>query len=111
MSRKSENSKKIIRYAVLILAAIMLVSSALMFMQVWERNRGEFAEKGEEATAVIYNGNEYQLKDNVETFLVLGLDKFDDSDYVESYNNDKQADFLMLFVFDNDAKKCTARQP
>ena len=108
MSRKSENSKKIIRYAVLILAAIMLVSSALMFMQVWERNRGEFAEKGEEATAVIYNGNEYQLKDNVETFLVLGLDKFDDSDYVESYNNDKQADFLMLFVFDNDAKKCTA---
>ena len=54
------------------------------------------------------NGTKYSLKKNVETFLVLGLDKFEGQAKNDSYNNDQQADFLMLFVFDNDAKKCTA---
>lgn len=55
-----------------------------------------------------YGGKKYSLKKNIETFLVLGLDKFEGQSVADSYNNDQQADFLMLFVFDNDAKKCTA---
>ena len=108
MSRKSENRKKILRYSVIAIAVIMLVSSAFLFMNAWEKNRGEFSGGEGNVTAVTYKGNEYELKENMETFLVLGLDKFDDYETAESYNNDKQADFLMLFVFDNDAKKCTA---
>lgn len=55
-----------------------------------------------------YNGKEYSPKKNVETFLVLGLDKYEGTSLVGSYNNDKQADFLLLFVLDNSEKKCSA---
>ena len=48
-------------------------------------------------TPVVHDGKEYVLKENLETFLVLGLDKFDEEN-LESYNNDKQADFLMLLI-------------
>jgi len=48
------------------------------------------------------------LKDSVETFLVLGLDKFEEDVDNSGYKNDQQSDFLMLFVFDNDAKTCSA---
>ena len=47
-------------------------------------------------------------KKNIETFLVLGLDKFEGQVQSSSYNNDQQADFLMLFVFDNDKKEYSA---
>ena len=55
-----------------------------------------------------YGGAKYSLKKQIETFLVIGLDKFEGQTDTESYNNDQQADFLMLFVFDNKAKTCTA---
>ena len=37
-----------------------------------------------------------------------GLAKYDGEGSADSYNNDKQADFLMLFVIDNDTKQYTA---
>jgi LCP family protein required for cell wall assembly len=38
----------------------------------------------------------------------MGLDKFEGDIKSDAYTNDRQADFLMLFVFDNVSKKCTA---
>ena len=46
--------------------------------------------------------------EDVESFLILGLDKFEDAINNDSYNNDQRADFLMLLVFDNSEKKFTA---
>ena len=65
---------------------------------------------GDEKTTdeIKYEGEKYVAKKNVESFLVIGLDKFEGEAATDSYNNDQQADFLMLFVFDNDAKTCTA---
>jgi LCP family protein required for cell wall assembly len=63
-----------------------------------------------EETFFRYEGNEYTPKRNMETFLVLGLDKFETADQTVSYKNDKQADFLMLLVFDHHAKTCSAIQ-
>ncbi len=74
----------------------------------WEKNKDKFDEQDFGSETVVYQGEEYTLKKNVETFLILGLDKFDGTSSADSYNNDMQADFLMLLVFDNDAKRCTA---
>ena len=49
-----------------------------------------------------YNGEEYAMRDNIETFLVMGLDKYEGESVGDSYNNDQQADFNMLFVIDNE---------
>ena len=110
-SKRNKKVKKIFRYTVLTVAVVMLIASALMFMRSWENNRGMYNKDGyAENYEVIHNGKVYTLKENIETFMVLGLDKFDDFKAEDSYNNDMQADFLMLFVFDHDAKKCTAVQ-
>lgn len=83
---------------------VFLVVGGFLLLKQWEENRGRFPEHEIGDPVVRYEGAEYRLKDNVETFLVLGLDTFDTDVETDSYNNSKHADFLLLVVFDNDAK-------
>jgi LCP family protein required for cell wall assembly len=99
-----------IKIAAITVVLILLIAVGLVLLHRWEDNRGKFPEHEVEGTTIEYQGKKYALSENVETFLVLGLDKFEGEGMTDSYNNDKQADFLMLFVFDNDTKKCTAIQ-
>lgn len=98
---------KRLRFRILIVAVILglLIACGLYFLHRWEINRGEFPEQSFGDETLIYEGKEYSLKTGIETFLLIGLDKFSDqvSD-LDSYNNDKQADLLMLFVLDNDTR-------
>lgn len=98
-----------LRYAAIIFAAVLLVSSALFFVRLWENRQSSFQANEPETVNMNlkHKGEEYVLKDNVQSILVLGLDKFDSAD-MESYNNDKQADFLMLVVVDHDNKSFSA---
>ena len=105
--KHKSKKQNVFRYVLILLAVICLVSAGLLLIQVWEKQQGRYTGAEAQQTTVNYNGKEYVLKNNVETFLVMGLDKFD-APSSDSYNNDQQADFLMLFVFDNDAKKCSA---
>lgn len=97
-----------LRIAIISLAVVFLIVSGLLILRKWEKNRGEYPEHELKDQTIVHDGVEYELKENLETFLVIGLDKFDGDLVSDSYNNNEQADFLMLFVFDNDAKKCTA---
>jgi len=93
----------------LALLIVFLVSAALFFISKWEKKQGAYEGSSTETLSqtLRYNGKEYILKENVETYLFLGLDKFD-AEKPESYNNDKQADFLMLIVVDNKDSSFTA---
>lgn len=86
---------------------VALVAVAFVLLEAFEKKRTALPETvfGEET--LYYEGKEYALRKNVETFLILGLDKFSGA-VNDSYNNDQQADFLLLLVFDNDTKTCTA---
>ena len=107
----SSKEKRIrnLRYAAIILAIILVVSSLLFLVKIWENNQNKFPaqEPGVVSTDIKYKGDNYKLNDNIQTILVLGLDKFETED-TESYNNNKQADFLMLFVVDHDNESITA---
>lgn len=95
-----------LKIGAIVLAVIFFVSALLFIVELFDNKRGEYEGAAPSLDQTIsHNGKEYQLKDNIETILVLGLDKFE-SDNKDSYNNDKQADFLMLFVIDNEAKTC-----
>ena len=103
--------RKYLRCAAIILACVFLLSAGLFLLELWESKRGMFADDGTHTNGketVFLDGKEYVAKDHVETVLVMGLDKFDGVTAGESYNNDRQADFLMLFVFDNKENTCTA---
>ena len=90
------------------IAAILVIGVGLFALSKWESNRDFFPDDETIGNEIKHNGVDYVLKDNIETFLVIGLDKFDGTASADSYNNDMQADFLMLFIFDNDAKQYTA---
>lgn len=107
---KTEQSKRrYLRYATILLIAIFLLSAVLLGISLWEKAQGRFDTPGSDtlSDSIIYNEKEYVRKDNLETLLVLGLDKFENTGS-GSYNNDKQADFLMLFVIDNENQSFAA---
>lgn len=96
------------RYAAIVLLIVFLMSFSLIVIDLWEKNHRKFPEETTVDKHIEYDGVKYELKENIETFIVIGLDKMSiDEGESDSYNNDKQADFIMLFVLDNDAKTVT----
>lgn len=91
------------------LAVMGFVLAALYFLRSWEESYGKYPEVIDDfESAFTHDGKDYVLKDNIETFLVLGLDKYEGAETADSHESGVQADFLMLFVFDNESKECTA---
>ncbi|MBR5774545.1 MAG: LCP family protein, partial [Clostridia bacterium] len=106
---KEERSSKgrRLQYVALILLVVFLLSAVLLFVNIWERVRGDDDVLGTSDTTLVYNDEEYVLKDGIETVLILGLDKFEGEKDDTAYYNDKQSDFMMLLVIDNYNRKCT----
>lgn len=95
---------KSFKYVIVSVVAILLIAAILLGIAMYENRFGLFPEAEQKENTLVYNGKEYQLRDNVESFLLIGLDKYEENTEADSYNNDQQADFLMLVVFDNEAK-------
>ncbi len=111
MKKTRETKKRYFKYACFVLLFVLIVTVALLFLNSWEKRQGMYAMRGSDGnlnSAIIYNEKEYVIKENVETLLIMGLDKFEEKIDNSAYYNDQQADFLMLFVIDNDKKTCTA---
>ena len=104
MSTKNQHLK----YIAVALAIIFLVSATFLILEIWENGKGKHPGISTEDGVVEYQGKEYVLKDDIETFLVLGLDKYEGADFAESHDSGIQTDFLMLFVFNNETRQSTA---
>lgn len=103
MKRKISKIKIISNIIIIILSAIF-VFAALMMISEWESQRGVFTGSDTTKKDIEYDGEHYELKDNLQTILVMGLDKFADNVNTGAYSNDQQADFLILIVIDRDNK-------
>lgn len=110
MGKSKRNKGKYFKYTALVFVVIFFISAALLLLRIWDKQQGEFPVYDSEEITIEFDGKEYTLKENIESFLVIGLDKNSDFVSSDSYNNDQSADFLMLFVFDNTAKKFSAIQ-
>ncbi len=108
MRISSTKKSRYYKYAAIVLLAVFLVSFSLIAVNLWEKKHGKFPTQTTVEKFIERDGVKYELKDDLETFIVIGLDKSSGDEGVsDSYNNDKQADFIMLFVLDNDAKTVT----
>ncbi len=96
------------KYVVIVLLVVLLILTAFLVITLWERSQAEYPVIDPNDPVIEYDGTKYERNKYIETFLVLGLDKADDIPDMDSYNNDKQADFLMLFILDNEKKTCSA---
>ncbi len=108
MRRTDADKRRYYRYAAIAFSVLFVLSVAFFFLSMWDSNRGVFSGEAPADKYLSYQGRHYELKDNVETFLILGLDKFEDTAVGESYNNNKQSDFMLLLVYDHSAKTCAA---
>lgn len=105
MSKTKNNKTKLIYGVLIILLVVLLVASTLLLLNRWEQGRGLFpAHDDFFDTSIKVDGINYVLKDDVQSVLVLGLDKFESEKDDSGFYNDQQADFLMLFVIDNEDK-------
>ncbi|MBQ4140351.1 MAG: LCP family protein [Clostridia bacterium] len=110
MGRSRELEKRYLHIAAVVFLFIFLLSTVLLIVNLWEnRDSARFPEGTAGPQSVLeYNGKEYGLKEGVRTLLVLGLDKFDEVEVDTGYTNDRQADFVMLLVIDDNDKTVTA---
>lgn len=104
--------KNVIRAIVVLLIFSIVVLGLAAAANLYERYYGNFdgdiqGDVGGNKT-VEYNGKTYVFKSNIETFLLVGLDAFGKAEENDSYNNDRQADLLMLFILDRENKTCYA---
>lgn len=99
--------KTLLKIATIIMVIVLLLSTVLFLFNVWEHYHGRFPERTlQDEGTLVYEGKTYTLRDGIETLLVLGLDTYADTE-MESYNNNKQADFLLLLVMDTKNDTCT----
>ncbi len=110
MNERKASRLKLVRSCALVAGALVVIIVALLLLHSWEKWQGKSiwqSLEGETTQTIRYDGQWYVLRDDVESVLVIGLDKFDKAQSLDSYNNDKQADFLSLIVLDKDNDKVT----
>ena len=100
--------KRYFKYIAITFGIVLFITAALLFLEAWDEARGEFGASGSQEEIAVYKGQEYVRKENIETFLVLGLDKYEGAAVSDSHGSGVQADFLMLFVFNNQTQESAA---
>ena len=108
MNRNQDTRRTALKIAAVFFAVALVLSMVLFALNLWDHRHGSFSGAPDTMEAVrVYNGDTYTLKEQVETLLLLGLDTYD-AEEIESYVNQKQADFLLLLVMDKDSGQCKA---
>lgn len=106
--RQKNTRKTILKITTVILVLVLLFSTGMFVISIFERYNSQYPQPGQPAepeNELTYNGKDYVLRDGIETLLILGLDTYSE-ETPESYNNNKQADFILLLVMDTENNTC-----
>lgn len=96
---------------------LLVIGVGLFGIHFWEKKDREseaalYPEEEAYAPARVtltLDGTDYTLRDDLDTYLLIGLDKFSDTlSDPELFTNNQQADFLFLMVVDKTAKSYSA---
>ena len=99
-----------LKYVAILLGIIFLIAAAFLFWTLWENRQDDLQDPGYVEEVITYQGREYVRKDQIETFLIMGLDRYENSAVSDSHGTGVQADFLLLLVFDHETRQSTALQ-
>ena len=112
---------RVLKGTAAILAVVLVLLAGMLLLQRWENTQDAPVSSSGEASSVeagapvdgreitYYNGTAYAKKEDLETVLLLGVDKFE-GETPEGYLNNQQADFLLLLVMDKQNETCTPIQ-
>ena len=112
---------RVLKGTAAILAVVLVLLLGMLLLQRWENTQDAPVSSSGEVSSVeagapvdgreitYYNGTAYAKKEDLETVLLLGVDKFE-GETPEGYLNNQQADFLLLLVMDKQHETCTPIQ-
>lgn len=112
---------RVLKGTAAILAVVLVLLAGMLLLQRWENNQDAPVSSPGPSSAVeadapvdgreitYYNGTAYARREDLETVLLLGVDKFQ-GETPEGYINNQQADFLLLLVMDKENETCTPIQ-
>lgn len=89
--------------AITCLVIIALFLLVIVFSDYEKNSRTEPVAYDDGVSVIYYNDKQYKMKD-LDSYLLIGLDKFDEDTQTNSYNNSQQSDFLLLLCFDKSSK-------
>ncbi len=95
-------NRKHIKILTVIMGAVLAVVLIFALLSAWENRQNIAADAGADAAEERYmylNDVCYVPNNSLKTILMIGVDKYE-GDTEESYNNNQQADFMMLLVLD-----------
>lgn len=98
-----KNKKNILK----ILAVVVAVAGMLVILKLADKpepgSSTAAQEEDEDRQITYFNGKAYRLKDNIQTVLLIGIDKYlEEINLPEDANvNTQQADFVVLLIIDN----------
>ncbi len=109
------SNKRMLQSALILVGIGILGTLLFSFLSRWEANRSIVDEESDPYAdygrpVVFYNGASYALRENLETILLIGVDKYEADIGQESYNSTQQADSLWLVVFDHTDRTYTVLQ-
>ena len=116
---RMDRTRKVIRRRLpqiiaMAVALILIVAVVFVAVYLYDERHDEFQGGGNinvgAEKSIEIDGKTYVYKDGIETVLVIGLDAFGKAEPNDSYNNDRQADLIVLLVLDRHEKTCTAIQ-
>lgn len=112
---------RVLKGTAAILAVVLVLLAGMLLLQRWENTQDAPVSSSGPSSAVeagapvdgreitYYNGTAYAKREDLETVLLLGVDKFE-GETPEGYVNNQQADFLLLLVMDKENETCTPIQ-
>lgn len=98
------------KIAAILLGAALLVILFFSILSKWEHKQGavDISDSDMQDDGRLYlNGQCYAPNEDLDVTLLIGVDKYESQTQGESYNNNQQADFLMLLVMDRENESYT----
>lgn len=88
------------RNILIVVLLTVVVVGGLLSVWLFEKSQREPGTPEVLKKQIIYEGQTYTMREDLETILFIGLDTFSNDTQDDTYRNDQQADFLLLVVCD-----------
>lgn len=83
---------------------VCLLISFFLLLHAWEVQQTPVNMPETDRDSITWNGVKYLQRKDLDTVLIMGLDKYEDTEESGKYINHQQADFMVLLAVDRKAK-------
>ncbi len=116
MSKNKISKENIFQIVGIVVAVVAFICAAIAVTKminkptIDESDVTTYTSPTKHKPTLLFDGKQYQMKDNIEVILIMGIDDREDIGTANTYYNNSQADVLYVYVIDHDSKTYQALQ-